>query len=223
MIMLLIFKILIAGMLTFMVAVICKRFDPSIKFMVLVLTATGAVVIAFLTDLVSEKLSEPNVKMEVTKGQNELSMRIEESKKSIKSLAIDLPVAGRVTDISDYTSITEAKVSLKRVMGQQIKYSQNNIELLIEDIKPKSFLQFKVLYEPMPGNISVAGSDRYKISYEWLHNGNIKTRTKWISFKGWQEVSKPNVEIKGFGFQKRALSVEELKQKGLNKETLDSK
>lgn len=190
--------------------------------MILVLTAIGAVVIAFLTDLVSEKLSEPQVKIGVTKGQNELLIRIE-SKKSIKSLAIDLPVVGRVTDISDYTSITEAKVSLKRVVGQQIKYSQNNIELLIEDIKPKSFLQFKVLYESMPGSISVAGSDRYKISYEWLHNGNIKTRTKWISFKGGQEVSRPNVEIKGFGFQKRALSVEELKKKGLNKEALDNK
>ena len=114
-------------------------------------------------------------------------------------------------------------VSLKRVVGQQTKYSQNNIELLIEDIKPKSFLQFKVLYEPMPGSISVAGSDRYKISYEWLHNGNIKTRTKWISFKGGQEVSRPNVEIKGLGFQKRALSVEELKKKALEKQTFDNK
>jgi hypothetical protein len=222
MIKLLIFKILIIGTLTFLTAVICKRFDPSLKVIVLVLTAMGAVGITFLTDLASERLGEPKVRIEVTKGLNELLIRIE-AKKSIKSLAIDLPVVGRVTDINDYTSVTEAKVSLKRVVGQQIKYSQNNIELLIEDIKPKSSLQFKVLYEPMPGSISIAGSDRYKISYEWLHNGNIKTRTKWISFKGGQEVNRPNVEIKGFGFQKRALSVEELKKKGLNKETLDNK
>jgi len=219
---LLLFKILIVGILTFVTAVLCKRLDPSLKPMVLILTAVGTVFIVFFSDLASEKISEPKVKIEIIKGQNELSMRIE-SKKSIKSLAIDLPVAGKVTNITDYTSVAEAKVSLKRVVGQQTKYSQNNIELLIEDIKPKSFLQFKVLYEPMPGNISIAGSDRYKISYEWLHNGNIKTRTKWISFKGGQEVSRPNVEIKGLGFQKRALSVEELKKKALEKQTFDNK
>ena len=123
---LLVFKILIIGILTFVTAALCKRLDPSLKPMVLILTAIGAVFIAFFSDLASEKISEPKVKIEVAKGQNELLMRIE-SKKSIKSLAIDLPVAGRVTSISDYTSVTEAKVSLKRVVGQQIKYSVENL------------------------------------------------------------------------------------------------
>ncbi len=75
--------------------------------------------------------------------------------------------------------------------------SQNNIEIYIENIKPKINLEFKVLYEPVLQDIFVAGTDRHKISYSWHHGGEQKTHIKWISLKTGQEVEKLNVVVKG--------------------------
>lgn len=103
--------------------------------------------------------------------------------------------------------------------------SQNNIEFYIENIHPKVKLEYKVLYEPMPENIFIAGTDRYKISYAWRYGGELKTTAKWISLETGQEVEKPNVIVKGARVFNRALSPEEIKklyEEGLKERKIDN-
>lgn len=213
------FKVLILLILVPLIGVICRRWDNSIRPIVLTITAIGTLLIAFFTDLVSEKLSDPQAEVDINRKGNELSIHVK-SKEVMQSLAIDLPILGKIINIHDNNSITDARASLKRIIGEQTEYSQNNVEFLIENIKPRNTLEYKILFEPMPRNIAVVGIDRYKISYSWFHNGNLKSRTKWISFEEKKELGRPGVEIKGLTIHSRALTPEEIKkryQDGLKK------
>jgi len=167
--------------------------------------------IDFTVDFADQKLSTPTVTVKIEMGNNELLISAIASS-PLESLEIDLPVLGKIKNIHDNNSVTDAITSIKKIVGSNAPMSMNRIELSIENIKPKTKLGYKVLYEPIPKNIYIAGTDRYKISYSWHHGGKQKTHFKWISLKTGQEVQKPNMYVKSFRVFNRALSPEEVKK-----------
>lgn len=204
-------------------ALLSKRWDNSIKIIVVIIAAIGGLLINFIVDFVGEKLATPTVEVKIEKKNNEFLINVTVSK-PLEFLAIDLPVLGKIKNIHDNNSATEARTSMKKIVGSNAPLSQNNIEFYIENIHPKTKLEYKVLYEPMPKNIFIAGTDRYKISYAWHHGGELKTTSKWISLETGQEVEKPNIIVKGARVFNRALTPEEIKklyEEGLKTRNID--
>ena len=158
-----------------------------------------------------EKESDPLVDVKIDKGERELLIKIK-AKKHVNTLAIEIPILGKIINIHDYNSITDAQTSLKQITGHQAPNSQNNVEFLIENIKPRVDLSYKIIFEPMLKGIYIAGCDRYKISYTWEFGGNILNRGKWISFETGEEVERPSIEVKGATYINRALTPEEIKK-----------
>jgi len=159
-----------------------------------------------------EKENDPLVDVRIERAEKELLMKIK-ARKHVNTLAIDIPVLGKITNIHDYNSITDAQTSLKQITGSQTAISQNNVEFLIENIKPNVNLSYKILFEPINKGIYIAGSDRYKISYTWEFEGNISTKEKWISLETNKEVGRPAVEVKRFTFTNRVLTPEEIRKR----------
>lgn len=164
-----------------------------------------------IVDFADQKLSTPTVKVKIEKRNNEFLITAITSN-PIEMLAIDLPVLGKIKNIHDNNSVTEARTSIKKIVGGNVLMSQNNIEFYIENIIPKTKLEYKVLYDSIPKDIFIAGTDRYKISYSWHHGGEQKTHSKWIFLETGQEVEKPNIIVKGAMVYNRALSPEEIKK-----------
>ena len=188
------------------------------------MAAIGALLINFIVDFADQKLSTPTVTVKIEKGNNEFLIGAITSR-PLELLSIDLPVLGKIKNIHDNNSVTDARTSIKKIVGSNAPMSQNNIEFYIENIKPKTKLEYKVLYEPMPKDIFIAGTDRYKISYSWHHGGEQKTHLKWISLKTGREVERPNVVVKGARVFNRALSPEEIKklyEEGLKERKIDN-
>jgi hypothetical protein len=90
--------------------------------------------------------------------------------------------------------------------------SQNNVEIVLADIKPNRPLSFKILYEPLTAKVEVAGTDRWQMSYSWLHGGATITKTKWYLIANGEEVGPPPIYVKGAVLIPRALSPEEVKK-----------
>lgn len=158
-----------------------------------------------------EKESDPSVNVQINKKDTELLINID-SKKHVSSLAISIPVLGKIINIHDYNSVTDAEAPLKQILGSQTENSQNTVEFLIENIKPNSKLSYKVIFKPMDKNVYIGGTDRYKVSYTWDFNGNVLSKEKWISFETGKEVSKPSTEVKAATIYNRALTPEEIKK-----------
>jgi hypothetical protein len=162
---------------------------------------------------------EPNVKVNMVKSSDAYSINIESSK-PLNSLAIDLPVLGIVKSIKDENSIVDGRTAIKRVVGSNSEFSQNNVELMIENIKPSAKLEYKVFFKPLPSNFYIAGADRYKISYTWNSAGESKTKSKWISLQTGNETEEPTVQLRGVTFTQGGESPEESKkhdEEGLKK------
>ncbi len=201
-----------------------KRWDNSIKVIVIIIAAIGVVFTDFIVDLVGGKLSIPKVEIKAEKNNNELLLTAITSK-PLEFLAIDIPILGTIKNIHDNNSVTDARTTIKKIVGSNTQMSQNNIEFYIENIRPTVKIEYKILYEPMPKNIFIAGTDRYNISYAWLYNGEQKTITKWISIETGQEVEKPNIIVRGAKVFNRALSPEEIKklyEEGLKEQKIDN-
>lgn len=160
---------------------------------------------------IQQDQSDPQVKVKINKKSAELLINITTAK-HVSTLAIDVPILGKVNSIHDYNSIADAQTPLKQITGSQTPISQNNVEFLIENIKPNSNISYKVIFEPMKEDIFVAGTDRYKIAYTWNFEGNVLSKEKWIAFESGEEVEKPNIQVKGFFKVNRALTPEEVKR-----------
>lgn len=158
-----------------------------------------------------EKESDPSIDVQIKKKDTELLIKVE-SKKHVSTLAIAIPVLGKVIKIHDYNSITDAQIPVKQILGAQTENSQNTVEFLIKNIKPNNALSYKVIFKPMDKNVYIGGTDRYKVSYTWDFNSNILSKEQWISFETGKEVSKPNVQIKAATIHNRALTPEEIKK-----------
>ncbi|MBT6048079.1 MAG: hypothetical protein HOG49_14825 [Candidatus Scalindua sp.] len=215
-------KIILIFIVTLPITLYFDRWEPS-KTAIVIITAIGVLITNFIVDYVDERRSTPAVEVMVKKVNNEYLVNVTTSRPT-ESIAIDLPVLGKIKNIHDNNSVTDARTSTKRMVCSNLQISQNNIEFYIENVKPMKGLEYKIIYEPMPGNISIAGTDRYKISYSWLYRGEQKTCSKWISLETGLEVKKPTVLVKGFSFQNKALSPEEIKklyEEGLKKQEMD--
>jgi len=210
--------------ITLVAALLCKKWwDPSIKPYILVVFAVAAVFIQSITDYASSKFAEPNVEVGIVRSDDTYKIKVE-STKLLHSLAIDLPILGNVKRVNDLNSIADGTTTIKRVVGSKTPVSQNNIEILIEDIKPSAKLEYNVHFLPMPKSLHIAGTDRYKLSYTWQFAGELKTKTKWISLDTGKETERPNVEVKGFTYHNKALSPEEIKrlyEEGLKKHDIE--
>ncbi len=207
----LIIKIALVFIVLLPIALLSRRWDTSIKPIVVIIAALGVLLIDFVVDFTDQKLSTPVVTVKIDKNNNELLISAITSR-PLELLAIDLPVLGKIKNIHDNNSVTDARTSIKKIVGSNAPMSQNNIEFYIENITPQKKLEYKILYEPIPINIFIAGTDRYKISYSWHHGGEQKTDSKWISLETGQEVEKPNIIVKGVRVYNRALSPEEIKK-----------
>lgn len=204
-------KIALVFIVLLPITLFSKRWDTSIKPIVVIIAAIGALLIDFIVDFADQKLSTPTVEVRVEKKNNEFLISAITSD-PLELLAIDSPVLGKIKNIHDNNSVTDARTSIKKIVGSNAPMSQNNIEFYIENIHPKTKLEYKVLYEPMPKDIFIAGTDRYKISYSWHHRGQQKTHSKWVSLETGQEVEKPNIIVKGARVYNRALSPEEIEK-----------
>jgi len=216
-------KLVLIFLISLPVAILCKRWDSSIKPLVLVIFAISALCVNFLIDVLEKKIFHPKVIVSAEKKEKEILITANTSK-PLSSLAINFPVLGKIKNVHDNNSVTDGKTTIRRIVGSNTPVSQNNIELYIEDMKPSVKLEYKIIYEPMPIKIVVAGTDRYKISYTWQYSGGSNTESKWISIETGQEVTAPNVTISGFTFHNKALSPEEIKksyEEGLKKRNLE--
>ena len=205
------------------VALLLKKWDPSIKPYILVAFALAALLIEFITGYVNEKFKEPSVEVNVVRSSETYKIDVESSK-PINSVAIDLPILGKIKKFQDMNSIADGTTKIKKIVGSNSPVSQNNIEILIEDLKPSVKLEYTVNIQPLPKSLFIAGTDRYKISYTWQFSGELKTKTKWISLETGKETEKPNVIVKGFTHYNRALSPEEIKklyEDGLKKHNIN--
>ncbi|MBI4633331.1 MAG: hypothetical protein HY742_05525 [Deltaproteobacteria bacterium] len=215
-------KIVLVLLITLPLALLCRKWDASIKPYILVAFAVATLFIESSTDYVRGKFAEPNVEVNVVRSADTCKIRVESSK-PLNSLAIDLPILGNVNRVNDMNSIADGTTTIKRVVGLNSPVSQNNIEILIEDLKPSAKLEYNVHFQPLPMNLYIAGTDRYKLSYTWQFAGDSKTKTKWISLDTGKETGRPNVQVKGFTYRNRALSPEELKkqyEEGLKKHNI---
>jgi hypothetical protein len=60
--------------------------------------------------------------------------------------------------------------------------------------------------------VKIAGTDRWQMSYSWLHRGVTITTTKWYLIANGKEVGPPSVQVKGWTLTPRVLSPEEIKK-----------
>ncbi|PKN18283.1 MAG: hypothetical protein CVU71_12285 [Deltaproteobacteria bacterium HGW-Deltaproteobacteria-6] len=208
---LLLVKVALIFVILLPVTMLSKRFDPS-KPIVVIIVALGGLFINLIVDFTDQRISTPSVEVTVKKERNELLVGIAASK-PLEVLSLDLPVLGKIINIHDNNSVTEARTSLKKIVGSNTSTSQNNIEFYIENIKPKTRIEYKILYEPIPSNMFIAGTDSYKVSYSWYYGGKQITISKWFSIATGQEVKQPNAVVKGGQFYNRALSPEEIKKR----------
>ena len=82
-------------------------------------------------------MSTPTVTVNIKKENNELLINAITSN-PLELLAIDLPVLGKIKNIHDNNSVTDARTSIKKIVGSNSPVSQNNIEFYIENIKPNA-------------------------------------------------------------------------------------
>lgn len=201
---------------------IAAHFDDSVKTAVVMISALGALITEFVIEYVQKQLAEPKVKFSFKKKDGELLISISTTK-PLDSLAIDLPVLGGIKNFHDNNSVADGKTTIKRLVGSNTALSQNNIEIYIENMKPNSKLDYKVLYQPLPQGIQIAGTDRCKVSYSWLVGGEQRTMSKWLSLTDGEEVKPPEVNVKGFTFHNRAMSPDEIKalyEEGISKRNI---
>lgn|GEM_PF-3284703 len=156
--------------------------------------------------------SDPRVKIKLERRQGELLIRIR-SEKNISTLALDIPILGKVVNIHDDNSVADAVTKSKKVVGENSDISSNNVELLIENIKPQNELIYKVIFRPLPQNIIIAGTDRYKVSYIWQFAGNTFSKEEWISLQTGEAVDRPPIQIKGFYIKRGTSTPEEVKKR----------
>ena len=190
-----------------------KRLEKIRSFIASGIAAVAIVLSNYTVDIIDDKISTPKVDVKANKksGKKEDEILITTiSSKHLESLAIDMPILGKFINAHDINSITDARATIKQSFIDNTNTSQSNIEYYIEDVKPERGLEYKILYEPAPPEIRIAGTDVYKISYSWSHSGKHRTAEKWISLKTGLEVQKPNGRIWSAAFFNRALTQEDV-------------
>lgn len=151
----------------------------------------------------------PSVSVKVSQSEIYIQMR---TRSPTNSITIDFPVLGRIVKVHDYNTAADVVTVSKAIIGHNVVSSQNNLEIVLADVKPNRDVDFKILYEPMSPKMKVAGTDRWQMSYSWLYGGATITKTKWYLIANGKEVGPPAVSVRGTIFIPRALSPEERKK-----------
>jgi len=170
-----------------------------------------------------KKESDPDVGVSFERKQGEILVRIR-AEKNVSTLALDIPILGKIINIHDNNSVADAVTRSKRVVGDNSDTSANNVELLIDDIKPAKELSYKIIFRPLPTNIFVAGTDRYQISYKWQFVGNTFSKEGWVSLQTGEPVDRPQIQVKGLNIINKASFPEEGKKRyedGLKKREIE--
>lgn len=137
--------------------------------------------------------SKPNLNIKLAFENNKISIYIKTTQ-NLLEFGLDLPVVGKITDVVDNNSATDAILKSKKIVGANSKYSINNVELLLENVSTNYGLNYVIYYEPAKG---IVGPDRYRIFYTWLFSGDTMREDKWLSIITGQVVGPPSVLIKG--------------------------
>ena len=159
-----------------------------------------------------KKESDPKPSVSLDQKQTELLIKIR-AEKNVSTLALDIPILGKIVNILDNNSVADALTRSKMVVGYNSDLSVNNVELLINDIKPAVELEYKIIFIPLSKNMSVEGTDRYQISYTWYFSGNVFSKEKWFSLQTGESVDRPQTHIRGFRKVNIFGSPEELQKK----------
>lgn len=212
--MILAIKLVLATTGAYLLGLAIRRFDhkqKKQKLWVPVVTAVAAVLVVGVTDQVDTWLADPRPRVSAKLKDSEILLELQ-THKATSAIAIDFPVFGRIVNIHDYNSPTDAVTDSRSIVGLNVPESGNNVEIVLTDIKPDRPLSFKILYEPMTTKVKVAGTDRWAISYSWLHGGVTITKKKWYLIANGEEVGPPPIQVKSFVIHPRALSPEEIKK-----------
>jgi len=186
------------------------------KIWVVAITAIIATVALTLINALSDNfekyLKKPTILIQTSKQANEINILID-IKRSIERISLNYPVLGQVTNFQDLNALTDARTVLAKVVGGATQNdAQNNLQITITDIKPNIRLQYKIFYNATQGNIVVAGTDRYEISYVWQYNGEKIQETEWRLTENDNLTKKSKITVIGAQIFDRVLTPEEIKK-----------
>ena len=201
-----------------------------------IIIAVGTVLISYSTDFIDLKRSNPKVKITVnTVKDGELLVSIIKKSIPVQNIKISIPILGKIINIHDLSDITDRRTVTKQVVGHQEKYSQNNVEIDIENVSKIEKFDYKILFEPISEKnrnaikdklrmfkiypINEAAKtlegmlwlDRFSYSYEWNHKGNTLSEKQWTLILNNEKTTPPPCHFKGFNVIPKAISAEEVK------------
>ncbi|HUT22195.1 MAG TPA: hypothetical protein VMX18_02160 [Candidatus Bipolaricaulota bacterium] len=160
--------------------------------------------------------NKPAIEIKTQKNDNKINFYIKSSNDNVTSIAIDYPIWGIVTNITDFNSITDAQTKKMDVIGSTNGYSQNNIEMLLEKIKPNTSLEFEVSFNkngmsPEDLDLTIVDYDkymsRYKLSYTWEYKGKKYSEMEWHLTGDDNLTIKPAIEYRDISIIKEEDSI----------------
>ncbi|MGH7831778.1 MAG: hypothetical protein ACREP8_16565, partial [Candidatus Binatia bacterium] len=100
-----------------------------------VVCAVAAILLSEVTDKVETWLNDPRPRVSAELKTTEILLKLK-AHNPISTIAIDFPVHGRIMNVHDHHSPTDAVTVSKAVRGANIEGSLNNVEIFLTDIKP---------------------------------------------------------------------------------------
>lgn len=167
-----VFGIIIASAVAFFT--IKKDKNKTKPYIPSLIGAVLTVFTSYFTDIISIKNSDPKVQVIVNKQrEGEILLSINKQPKKVRTLDIDFPILGKIENIHGFSSNTEYKMISKRVLGEQIVNSQNNVQISIDDISDSlEVFSFKILFIPMQIKMTIPLLNHFCYRYTWDHNGS---------------------------------------------------
>ena len=207
----LLIKLLLGGAVAFLTVLASERWHKRSAYVSAVVGSVGAVLIASAADAVGVWYSDPApiISSQMNKGEAVITI---EAQKHTASLAIDMPILGRIVNIHDYNSPADALIVRKGYLGANLPDSLNYAEIVLHDLKPHRNLSFRILYEPTKSDATNA--DRWRLSYSWDYGGLTLDKTKcYLAETGWKVAPPCDTPVATFAMFDRAMSEDEIKER----------
>lgn len=196
-------QIFIVSILAYFTAIIVKRWDTTTSTWIFITLAISGVLVTHAVRYITEKLSDPNVKIEInlSSTKNEKMIKII-AENYVQSLNLYMPFDGEITEIHGYINPGDARqvklinAKAKFWANQKTSY-QSTLDLMVENLLPRKQLRYVMQFESLK-DVSSPAYENYKVSYSWNHDGNTQYREKWVSFATGKEVKEPSVQVGSF-------------------------
>jgi hypothetical protein len=120
-----------------------KRFEKTKPAVALSIVAVATVISSSVVDMINDIISAPTVEVKVDTKKNTEVLITATSSKYLESLAIDIPILGKIKNVQDINSITDGQTIIKQQFTNNTRTSQSNIEFYIKDMKLKENLSIK--------------------------------------------------------------------------------